>query len=35
MQTQKFLDIIFKIFLVSGSRKKIPDKKCAANQKKG
>ncbi len=33
MQKQKFLAVIFKIFLVFGvSQKKISDEKCAANQ---
>jgi len=34
MQKQKFLDIIFKIFLILVCCKKISDKKCAANQKR-
>jgi len=34
MQKQKFLDVIFKIFLVFGVQQNNYGKKCAANQKR-
>ena len=34
MQKQKFLDVIFKIFLVFVCRKKFLAERCAANQKR-